>query len=255
MNQVTKRILLLSEKIRDSIMTGIKGTIWCILILGLAITFNSCKAIKTVKQMNASEVETYSYSNTNKQYIFIPMIHVAKPEYYESVKQSITKAKNNGYVLYYEWIDFDVAPEEIKYKIREMVGLLPSTEGYKNALKPLVEKGYVIQTNDKFLSIVNNKDFKVDITAEEVVQKFEDTYGVIEITDENRATPWDEKYKATKSMKDVKKIILEYRNKVVAEKIAESDDSQIVIIYGGEHREGIFQELKQRDNNWQEIEE
>lgn len=219
----------------------------------LALFLNGCAALRVAHQMNETEVHATDYSNGTKTVKFIPMIHVAKPEFYDNVKTAILQAKNEGYVLYYEWIDVEAAPEETKLKLREMVGLLPSPEGYGTVLAPLIEKGYMIQTEEMFLDIVNSKDYNVDITAQEVVNTYEKRFREVTISDENRNLPIHEKYETTHSMKDVKTVILDYRNKYIADYISNSDDEKVILIYGGEHQKGVFENLKSKDANWNEI--
>ncbi len=223
-----------------------------ILCLPLLLNLTSCQAIKMVKRMNETEVDLHTISNGKQTVQFIPMIHIAKPEFYENVKASIGEAKKEGYVLYYEWIDFDDASLETKLKIREMVGLIPSPEGYANVLAPLVENGYVVQTEEMFLGIVNNKDENTDIDATELVNTYEKRYGEISITDENRNLPLTEQYKATQSKKDVHAILLDYRNEHLVDEILKRADEKVIVIYGAEHQKGIFKLLQESDASWEE---
>lgn len=236
-----------------SFFRPLKGS--TLLALGLITLLGSCTTYRFIRQMNDTEVHHNRYTNGTIEYDFIPMIHVAKPEFYQNVKQAVTDAKNDGYVLYYEWVEFENTSMDDKLKIREMVGLLPTPEGYANVLKPLIEEGYEAQTKEMFLNLVNSEDYNVDITGTELVSKYEDMFGTIEITEENRTTPLTDAYKATQDFDDVEKVILDYRNVNIANTIAKGDHKKIIILYGAKHEDGIFELLQEMDSNWTEIED
>ncbi|NVK27964.1 MAG: hypothetical protein HWE14_07965 [Flavobacteriia bacterium] len=225
-----------------------------VLLFGLIIGLSSCEAFKMVRQMNDTEVHTFTYTNGEQTLVFVPMIHVAKPEFYANVKNAIKQYKEQGYVYYYEWIDFDSASQETQWKIREMVGFLPSPTGYSKQLQPLVEQGYTVQKNDEFLNIVNDQDYNVDITAAEVVRLYEAKYGVISITELNKNTPMDEKYTATLDDDQVEDIILNSRNQHIVKTMADLNHEKILMTYGSKHREGIIEMLQKTDESWHEVE-
>lgn len=220
--------------------------------LFLILVLTNCKVAKSLRQLNQTDVSYSEYTSEGKDYVFIDMVHVRKPEFYENVMSSISEAKANDYVLFYEYIDFDLASEEEKLKIREMVGFIPSPEGYANMLGALISQGYKAQDNNEFLGIVNDKDYNVDVTPSELIEAYESRYGAIEITETNRATPISQAIKPSVPNEQMKTVILDFRNEYLAKAIHESDHDKILVLYGAEHREGLFLELQKLNATWKE---
>jgi len=54
--------------------------------------------------LNPATATQYTLSNGEKNVIFQGMSHVASEKFYESVQDSIFKAKKSGYTLYYEGV-------------------------------------------------------------------------------------------------------------------------------------------------------
>lgn len=215
--------------------------------------FSSCGTISTIKRLNTTEVQFYDYKSDDKSIRFVEMIHIGKKEFYENVRNQVEKSKKDGYVLFYEYIDFDQATDEEKRKTKKMAGFVPSPEGYERELKSLIEKGYVTQKNELFLNLVNNKDFNVDITPNQLIEEYEKKYGEIILTSEDLNTPIDEKISPTISKKNMQSIVLDYRNNYLAAKIEESSFDKIIILYGAQHRKGLIKELQKLNPTWDEM--
>jgi hypothetical protein len=193
-----------------------------------------------------SEPLVVEFSNGTKTVTYLPMIHIARQEFYDGVTDQVRAEKEDGATLFYEYVDFDVLSDADKRKVRRMVGILPTPEQYAE----IAGSGYVGQSNDDFLGLVNDKDVDVDITAEQLIKAYEDKYGEIEVTGEDATSDLSEPAASLLPQEQVQSVVLDARNKVVAQAIAEGPD-KIVLVFGSAHGSGIFAELQQIDPAWQ----
>ncbi len=211
----------------------------------------SCKAIKAISLIYSKEATYKDYSNNEKDIRFVNMVHISTKEFYKDVINKVTEAKNKDYVLFYEYVDFDLATDLEKRKIRKMIGFIPSPEGYKKVLKSIDDDdNLMVQDNDQFLNLVNNKDYPVDITPSEIIKQYETKFGEIILSEEDKNTPINEELKRSLPKKKVQSIILDFRNKYLANKVEHSEFSKIIILYGADHRTGLFKELKKLNPKW-----
>jgi len=190
---------------------------------------------------------TVTFSNGDKTVTYIPMIHIGTPIFYKAVAEKVKAHKENGATLYYEYVDFDVLDENDKRKARRLVGFLPTPAMYAE----LSGGGYVGQTNDDFLGLVNDKDVNVDVTAEELIEAYEEEFGSIEITGEDATSDLSEMTTMILPPENVTRIVLDVRNQKVADAINNGPDADIVLLFGGGHGPGILADLQVPDPRWQ----
>ncbi len=183
-----------------------------------------------------SDPPVVEFSNGTKTLTYLPMIHIAKQDFYDGVTEAVRAEKEDGATL----SDAD------KRKARRMVGFLPTPEQYAE----LAGSGYVGQSNDDYLGLVNDKDVNVDATPEELIKAYEDKYGEIEVTGEDATSDLSEPAASLLPPEQVESVVLDARNKVVAEAIAKGPD-KIILVFGAAHGPGIIAELQQLDPAWQ----
>ncbi len=193
-----------------------------------------------------SDPPVVEFSNGTKTLTYLPMIHIAKQDFYDGVTEEVRAEKEDGATLFYEYIDFDTLSDADKRKARRMVGFLPTPEQYAE----LAGSGYVGQSNDDYLGLVNDKDVNVDATPEELIKAYEDKYGEIEVTGEDATSDLSEPAASLLPPEQVESVVLDARNKVVAEAIAKGPD-KIILVFGAAHGPGIIAELQQLDPAWQ----
>ena len=222
------------------------------LVLLSMLGFTNCRVVKTLRILNNTDIKYAEYSNGSKDYVFIDMVHVAKPTFYENVENCIAYAKENGYVLYYEYVNFDNSTDTQKRKLKEITGQVSDPEGYAISLKSLLDRGYVILDKDQFLGKVNNLDYNADIDLNELVTAYEEEYGEIEITEKNRNTPLLEPISPSLPQSNVHKILRDYRNVHLAGEIENSAYDKIIVQYGVAHQSGLLQELQKIDSSWEQ---
>lgn len=130
-----------------------------------------------------TKVESVDFECKNKTVHYIDMIHLGQQEFYDNVRNEIKKYKQNGYVLFYEWIDYDNADVITLKKTKKIVGLVPSSKGYQEVLDQIDMEGIVVQDNDLFLGLENELDYNVDITPNDLIETFEKRYGTIQLSE------------------------------------------------------------------------
>lgn len=187
-----------------------------------------------------------TFSNGDKTVTFIPMIHIGTPAFYQAVVEKVKAHKQDGATLYYEFVDFDALDEHNKRKARRLVGILPTPEMYEE----LSGSGYVGQNNEDFLGLVNDKDVNVDVTAEELIESYEEEFGPIEVTGEDATSDLSEMTTNILPQENVTMIIYDSRNQKVADAINNGPDADIVLIFGGAHGPGILADLQATDPGW-----
>jgi len=190
-----------------------------------------------------------TFSNGDKTVAFIPMIHVGTPAFYQAVAEKVKEWKEDGATLYYEFVDFDSLDEQNKRKARRLVGILPTPKMYE----ALSGSGYMGQNNDDFLGLVNDKDVNVDVTAEELIQAYEEEFGPIEVTGEDATSDLSEMTINILPGENVTMIIQGTRNQKVADAINNGPDADIVLLFGGAHGPGILADLQANDPGWRRV--
>ena len=219
-------------------------------------------------------------SNGEKTIIFQAMSHIATRSFYEKVTDSLRKAKQKGFVYFFE----GVRPwnkENMEYFNKALW-----IEFDENLYKNLGKLYWVVsQDNNDFLWLVNNNDFNVDLSIDEIVE----LYKSIEVKKEKKWLPYDANKHIldtlsqlndrqlrvlvyiNKSMlnfiiksdkakdlisnnfwnKQLFKIILDKRNEKLVDEIINSSHKKIFITYWLLHFDWVFELLKGIDDEWE----
>nr|WP_322624038.1 hypothetical protein [uncultured Flavobacterium sp.] len=229
-------------------------------LLFISILFVSCGSMLTGLALKFYQHPTpHYYTNGDKQLIFMPMIHLNKPEFYDEVKHYVDSLRNDGYVFVYESVKMskglDSIQEDIyRRKFRRVVGfnLTSYTDKNNENMKRYRVKGAIGQTMAN-TGLDKEKDILGDIGMDSLVRIYEKEKGEILLDDYDLKTPLNKKYKGDKlSKSDKNYLILTVRNKVLTDKIASLPDKKIVVLYGALHRSGFTDNLKKDDAKWYE---
>lgn len=213
------------------------------------------------------------------------MSHIASESFYTSVRDNIYTAKSDNYVLYYEWVRPGNEENMSAFNDALWIELEPDT--YKN-LSTLY--GIVAQDNDMFLGLVNDRDYNIDVSIDDIMDKYNqkesskssDTppspsynindevlgklselgeYELLALRFINQAflnfiMKNDSFRNGVISMlgnEDIFSVILDDRNKHIVEEINTRTDESIFLIYWLMHFQGVFDLLKNSDNRWEII--
>jgi len=230
--------------------------------------------------MHSENATTIEWSSNHKTVVFVPVVHVAKPEFYSSVKSIIKTYKEKGYIVFYEGTKMNaiddsisntlanknyvkqfyrgpankdsIAQDVYKRKINKMVGLTLDSTGYaKYFHQKKIFKSMISQPSHSMLGI-DQPDLLVDIPQNKLVDTYEKMYGeiLLEQLDFQIAPNGIYPKRLRLPKQKVRTIIIDYRNRYLANSIQNSTHQYILVIYGFVHEEGTFTILHQLDNSW-----
>jgi len=228
----------------------------------------------------------YTISNWEKTVIFQAMSHIWTENFYENVKNNIKKAKEDWYILFYEWVR--PGSKENMNKFNKTLWVKIDKNLYKNMAKLY---WLTNQKNENFLNIINNKDYNIDLSIDNIVELYEKNNSI--------NSDKDSTVKSKEPAIDVNKLIIESlanlnerqlqilrfinksiinmiiknetiqntvvnnfwnkklfevilwnRNEVISNAIIQSKNNKIIITYWLLHFNWVFDLLKNNDSNW-----
>jgi len=175
----------------------------------LIITITGCSTLQTVKKMKSKRATVSEWSAGDKTVLFVPMIHMANPEFYWSVNKIIESKKAEGFIVYYEGTkmkDIDDTLKKqlldkpyLKYyrgaqhidsicqfiykkKLNKFIGFVPDSALYQRYIPETgFFSGMVVQPSPKTLGTDHN-DKNVDVGDNELVDMYEKRFGEIILT-------------------------------------------------------------------------
>lgn len=115
-----------------------------------------------------AQLPSHTLSNWKQTIVFQTMSHIWSKEFYYSVINNIQKNKLLGAVLYYEWVGPWNQKNTDNFNTALWIKLSPET--YDNFSKLY---GVESQDNSKFLGIVNNLDYNIDLNLDEVMNLYD----------------------------------------------------------------------------------
>lgn len=224
-------------------------------------------------------VNKYVLSNGTKTVVFQEMRHIGTGQFYKRVDEDIKYYRSQGYVFGYEGIFFMGGPEmyvndKIDYtkKYMEQPIILGGLEKedvnldlnwidiankIEHKMKVVNDQnkktsGYVSQTLSDIPMLKNENEMSkdgidlVDYTANNVIriryfENLKNKYGI------------DLQSIAYPDHPIEKSVIIDERNKIVADFITEEGRDKVLVNYGAEHFDGIFKLLKSYDTKWKVV--
>lgn len=194
---------------------------------------------------------TPSYWERNERKLFgIPMLHVNKPEFYENVKQTVDSLRNEGYVVFYEGIDLELETKEEtdlymkKFRSITHETLMNYYDENNEVNQSFQIDNYTYQKEADY-GLDVTKDVHCDMNIKELVLKYEEKFGVINLTDCDWKTPLGKKYTCSKkNRKGYDYMISTLRNEHLFQQIENSKADKIAVIYGKAHIDVLHLMLK-----------
>jgi len=237
------------------------------LLLALAITGLLCTSCLSLglRMIGAYDkhASVSSYTNGDKELAYIPMKHIGPHEFYTNVRHKIDSLQSEGYIVFMESVRVtdSLTPQQkdtLQRKIRKITGVAITKSGYIDTLNGTLmgrkfknRKGLINQPKYSLLGVDTITGRVVDVPMNHLVDAYEKQFGRIYLNDCDYVQPLDEKYECGKiNSKKSNAMILDYRNRHLAEAIAEEPAKKIAVIYGALHEAGLFNELKDIDPSW-----
>jgi len=227
----------------------------------------------------------YTITNWTKVVKFQAMSHIWTQSFYNNVAKNLTDYKKGWWVYFFEWVK--PWTEENLEKFNKAIWIKFDEDLYKN-----FSKLYWVtnQDNNDFLWLVNDLDFNVDISMDEIVELYEEKISnkpdskefeskipinankvILETLSElndrqlkilvyiNQAILnfiiWNDSTQnfLTNNFanKDLFDVILWERNKVIAYTIVNSEYDKIYMTYWLLHFKWVLALLQENDSNWQ----
>ncbi|MEL1245809.1 hypothetical protein AAEO56_16165 [Flavobacterium sp. DGU11] len=203
------------------------------------------------------------YSNADKTVAYIPMKHIGPKEFYANVKSKVDSLQREGYIVFMESVRVtdSLTPQQkdtLKWKIRKLTGVTLSQSGYIDTINGRLmgrkfknRKGLINQPRYYIMGVDTLTGRVVDVPMNKLIKAYEKEYGTIILNDCDYVLALDKKYECGKlSSKQANAMILDYRNKHLAEAIAAEPAKKIAVMYGALHENGLFKELKTIDSTW-----
>ncbi|MEJ5268239.1 MAG: hypothetical protein WHW07_10625 [Bacteroidales bacterium] len=223
-----------------------------ILVL-LTSTFSSCKIAHSLIELNKKKAKVYSFKFENKDIKYIPLHHIGKNEFYENLKSKVVDFKTAGYIVFFEQISTEFTTDSLlKDTIRRKVRKIKGFSGtYKEATEDTYFKKYVQQPSYQDLGVDSN-DIRADVDYLQFINEWEKVNGVIILDSVDFNTSFNEKFNkgVFYTNKQYKRIVIDFRNDFLINKIKANDNKKILILYGEGHRKNFKKKLKnQRSEN------
>lgn len=227
------------------------------LFFGMLIIVVSCKMVnKALINHTTNNFKINNYSNGDKEIAYLPMIHIAKPEFYDKVKFSVDSLRSVGYVVFFESIaphkDIDsISIKELDMKLRKVVGFTPDYIGNEQFGSYNI-KGFVSQTA-KNTGVNLSIDVRADLPLDELIAQYEKEKGTILLSDYDLKTPLGKKYKGKVDKENYNFLIDTLRNNYLFKTVSESKAKKIAIVYGKGHMYALFDNLEKQDSLWRYV--
>lgn len=237
-------------------------------------------------EVDPATMPIYTISNGDKTVIFHAMSHIGTPKFYEQVKKNIELSKKDGYVLYFEWVTPGSKENQDAFDKALWVKLDKDTYSHMSKLYGLIN-----QDNNQFLNLVNDKDYNVDVSIDDIMVQYNQLKVEKWIQNRAYAPPVDISSELMKELsklrenelkvlryinksfinvivksewlqqaiqdqfanKELFDVILNKRNDVIVNKILTSEDKKIIATYWLLHFAGIFDKLQAADIRWRII--
>jgi len=255
----------------------------CFMILFVSVFSVFCYYHLKVKPLT---MPLYTITNWTKTVQFQSMMHIGSQNYYDNVFDTMMSYLDNGYVLFYEWVKW-LDNQENSQKFDTIMKFNFDDKLYDNMSKIY---GLVMQDNSRYIDAAGEKAVNADVDLSYVIDKYEEKYGKILVSENGegiidissllteRINSLNDRQMSllriinksmisfmlkndytseaiTKGlgMEDVIDVILQERNKVIADKLVNSDYDKIYIMYGKWHFKWVLALLQEKDSNWKLI--
>ena len=189
-------------------------------------------------------------TNLNKTIVFIKMHYVGAPDFYKDVKAKVDSLHSEGYMFLYEEVTINAQSDSleidtIKRKYRKLFGFGLSNKGYLDTTdysimgnKLAILKKLINQPKYEQLGIDTTVDKLEDLSANQLINIYEEKFGAILLLKCEMFTSFSEKYECAKPDENAKELLVKNaRNENLTKAI------KIGIIYGSDHIEEIIKNL------------
>lgn len=225
----------------------------------LSLCLQSCYAILgELAGFNAKTVKEKKVEMPGKDVKYVGMMHLAKKEFYNNVAENVNKYQDQGYIMYLEGTPDTINGVKVHFdttaikKLRKILGndLSRSYSEHQNSEVQKIIKKFELVGQPKYKDLAVRSYTYADIPYFEMVEQFEKRHGEVVLDSCDLVTPLGARYKCSVStglrQKFSKEIMQDLRNQKLAEKIINSTDKKILIIFGKAHFKPLRKEIKKQ---------
>jgi hypothetical protein len=216
----------------------------------LIFTITSCgKMILNSKGTHAREIKVFEKEEL--RVLFIGMTHLAKPSFFNDVKEQIDSLRSEGYVFFKEGVYFEenttaAQKDTLQRKFRQLIGLTIGdyTDQDNKSLTKYFSSGDYMMQSDSLIGL-NSEDFSVDLSYNEMIDIHEKKYGSINLTDCDWSTDMYAPYECTdgNAFKKSFHVVDIARTDFLYETVLKSDHKKIAIVYGAGHFKWLYPDM------------
>lgn len=226
-----------------------------IILVCFLLILVSCKMVnKAIVNHYANSFRLYVYSNDDKEVVYLPMVHISKPEFYAKVKYKVDSLRSEGYTVFYESIAADKGLDSLQKdlaerKMRKIIGFYPDYSNEKQ-FRSLQIKGFIQQTK-RNTGIVDTLDIRGDLAVNNLIALYEKEKGEVVLSEYDLKTPLKEKYEGGKVNRQNSDFLIDsLRNYNLVKMVNESKAKKIAVVYGKLHMYPLFLNLHKQDSLW-----
>jgi hypothetical protein len=216
----------------------------------------------------AEEIKLLNTSS-NAEIVFIPMIHMASPSFYQDVAGKVDSLNGLGYFFIYEWmttkLEDSIQKDLLIRKYRKLWGVQPSLVGRIDTSSQFFKIGLsgkevdlMHQPEYSELNLDFSRAICGDPPLETLINAFEVKNGLIELSNCDLKTDFEGDYKCSplslsQRLDFLENYILGYRDSVLVESFISLNQPKVAIIYGANHYEGFYKRLRSYDGDWKVV--
>ena len=232
-----------------------------IILISIILSLTSCTSLfldKALEKIGVFEdkVEIQQIKHKNKEILFIGMHHIGREEFYNDVGYKVDSLQKKDYVVFYELVGIDKSNDSLtndmyRKKIRKITGL--QTTKYYDTLTQKIGGKFKYKGNYKLinqpkypqLDVDMSNAINADTTINELIDAYEERYGIIELDKCDIQTPSNSsEYSCDKISEEIgarfkDEFMEDFRNKNLAAEINSSRHDKILVIYGKNHLDDL----------------
>lgn len=235
-----------------------------IALMAVAALTASCMSMAlSVMGINKKEAGMSVYSNGTKTVAYIPMKHIGPMEFYANVKRRVDSLQKEGYIVFMESVRVTDSltteqKDTLKRKVRRLMGVTLGKGGYLDTINRKLmgrkfsnKKGLVNQPKYTKLGVDTTTGRIVDVPMNVMIREYEKKYGKIMLDECDFSTPFGDKYACGhESRSQANNLILDYRNRHLADAIIAEKHNKIAVLYGAAHEKGLLALLRVSEPLW-----
>ncbi|MBK9378228.1 MAG: hypothetical protein IPM86_08275 [Saprospiraceae bacterium] len=204
-------------------------TIW---IAALMMLSTSCKLTRQIKARYSKKVYSHEYKIQDKNVVFLELWSTAKEEYYDDLRSKLVFYKSKSYEINGLRTCCPKSEDSIrivttKLKIRKL-------RGYARPIDPesddIIFSNFVKRPSWDKLGLANKPNWWT-YSLSDLMDKFEQTHGKVELEEMDLNTSFSTRYRGDKSRKkEFKSFFIDETNRELIKRIQESPSKNLLIM-------------------------